>query len=969
MVSMKRILSLIIALSMLFSMTVFAEGTDDSAHELDTWGYDRYIQILSDIGAELPALELTKPVTKGDFIKSLGIFFGHSHLQGKDGNYTEDLNVAYLAGWITEEEKNNFKADEVITLKDAAAFIIDALGYNKQPFYQTDSAKAYASDAVKLGIYDGITTGWENPISAAQMLKMFYNTMEVNVFEYKGKDLYAEGKTMLYEVHNVKILQGIVTANYQSGMTGTPCGEHAVKIEGVEYECLADTDGMVGKYAMCFVRDDVVLHVVESVRKNKIIVIDNEDVENFTNLRKLTYLDENEKEEDIDFDYPPTVFVNGSLKVIASLNELPNLIGENGETEAIDNDGDGLYEVLKITNYITYVVGKINYNKRIITDDQIGKVMEFDIDNYNLKVIKDGAEITFDDIKAKDVIEISADSEYVSAGGERLINFDTCEFMKILVTSKSVGGAVNEISTKYIEIDETEYELSDYFKAAVSSGKFAPVRVGMSGAFYENHAGKIVYVNTAANAFDKYGFLVWGAYDVEFDGIIIKMFTTDQKVELYKLADKVIVDGASKDNSDSFLSIPQLFANVGGQQMIKNQLVIYRLNSDNEIRYIDTEVLGAGEDEETTLRMDLEFYNNSAATSTDKTIVTTGAKYNGPGDVFSMYSSATHGRYSNINIKPTSEYMFKVSGFAGDTTQSDYDTNKNQYRLDAYNNMQVAEPLTSSKNYEVTTAPGEWGTGSDHTFSSGECIKFYNVGDDNSVQYIVFYDLKLSANSVQTVTGSSTVAFYSSGGKAVNKDGIATDFINVYLPGSDEEQRLVCKDETVLANMTTSNMDSGNGILVEGDIIRYTLNNDGEIAALKRDVDFAKMVAEIKSGAEPACFASKDSTGIQTSNSNYDTVIRWLGTNSGTYFTLMAQKSRWSGLTISEAVKKPAYKAAFSTTSNVLIYDTVDESFSTGSISDLFAAMECGENASVLYVRHTVSQPNLILAYNFMPSN
>jgi len=80
----------------------------------------------------------------------------------------------------------------------------------------------------------------------------------------------------------------------------------------------------------------------------------------------------------------------------------------------------------------------------------------------------------------------------------------------------------------------------------------------------------------------------------------------------------------------------------------------------------------------------------------------------------------------------------------------------------------------------------------------------------------------------------------------------------------------------------------------------------------------------------------------------------------------MSRYTNWSSLSISEAAKSPVYRAAFKGTDKLMIYDVKNDEFIVGTVNDLFAADESGMSASVMYVRHTVSNANIILAYNFI---
>ena len=164
-----------------------------------------------------------------------------------------------------------------------------------------------------------------------------------------------------------------------------------------------------------------------------------------------------------------------------------------------------------------------------------------------------------------------------------------------------------------------------------------------------------------------------------------------------------------------------------------------------------------------------------------------------------------------------------------------------------------------------------------------------------------------------------------------------------------------------MENIKLTTNDLG-GKLKKGDIIRYSLTASGEVAVIKRDLDFENMYSSIKNGTEPGCFSG---AGI-LSPTNYGTVIRWLGTRSSSYFTLMSRETNWRGLSISAAANSPVCRAAFKGTKSVLIYDVKNDEFSVGTLENLFTANECGENASVMYVRHTVSNASIVLAYNFV---
>lgn len=936
----KRIISIITVLSVLFSVSVYANTPEQSVHELDLSGYDTFIQTLSDIDIDIPVAELDKAVTKGEYLEGLSSLMGYSQTaSGYDiaqSTYRGEINVAYAMGWISLTERDNINPDEEITLKEATRWMLNALGYGVKVGLVGDRDSNYYAEAGSLGLLSGITSGRDDVISYSQMLKLFYNSLEINMIVADIPDGFYEGETLLYEKHDIEVYKGIVTANAQSSIAGKACGEGNLEIDGVVYECRDEKANLyIGMYVHYLVRDGIVLSVFPAAKRNETVVLDNEDIEEIDNLRQIKYRDEKDKIKKLDFEYPPYVLVNGSLKVVSGINDLRNLIGSNGELCAIDNDSDGLYEVLKITNYITYVADMVNYSKGIIIDHHLNEVIDLGGDRYKITVIKDGEAAEFSDIIPGSVVEIVADKEKTDNSGNRSIDYTNCEYITLVVSSGSMGGVVNSCSSEEIWIDETEFERSDYFNKLIDKNIIDDIKPGMSGAFFVNHSGKIVYFDTAVNVLDKCGFLIWGGLEEDTEKVGVRLYTSEGAVKRLELADKVKVDGRSYANNENLTSLSQLFSDYSGQTKIKNQLIIYRLNSKGLVSYIDTSYFDSqNENEDTSLRMDIEFYG--AGTASGKLF--TNGTYNSHGNVF------TSGGYANMGIKSSNEKMFVVSGFAN---------------REAHDNMRISDTSGASDLFEVTTS-SYFGTG-DYPFSGDKCIMFYNVGDDNTAEYMVYYDPSLSENSVREVSGSGGVAFYAGRGRILNSAEEETDYVKLYLPGETEEKTFICRNENVLNNMQLTSSDSGSE-LKKGDIIRYSLNARGEISALKRDLNFADMYSSIQNKSEPLCFSGADIV----SPTNYTTVIRWLGTRSNSYFTLMSREINWGGLSISEAAQSPMYRAPFKKTDSVLIYDVNNDEFSVGTLQDLFTAEECGEKATVMYVRHTVSNASIVLAYNFM---
>ena len=155
-------------------MTVYAQNSTYTEHELDLSGYDTFTRMLSDIGINVPDMELDTEMTKGEYLRSLIALFGYSetvsNYNATQNAYENEINIAYSMGWISKADKEKIISDEALTLKEAAVWMLNALGYGLKISLTSDNEENYFTEATSLKLTSGITSGWDNSISFAQML-------------------------------------------------------------------------------------------------------------------------------------------------------------------------------------------------------------------------------------------------------------------------------------------------------------------------------------------------------------------------------------------------------------------------------------------------------------------------------------------------------------------------------------------------------------------------------------------------------------------------------------------------------------------------------------------------------------------------------------------------------------------------------------------------------------------------------
>ena len=144
-------------------------------------------------------------------------------------------------------------------------------------------------------------------------------------------------------------------------------GSNKIVIGSKTYTADFDTSGLLGLNIDFYFReesgDDKLLYVKPTDENNKILTLDGEDITEYSN-GTYTYEDENGKEKKAHIS-DSTIYIYNGKKT----DTMPEFAPEYGSAVLIDNNGDGKYEVLKVTDIKITVVSSVNKNALWIDDN------------------------------------------------------------------------------------------------------------------------------------------------------------------------------------------------------------------------------------------------------------------------------------------------------------------------------------------------------------------------------------------------------------------------------------------------------------------------------------------------------------------------------------------------------------------------------------------------------------------------
>lgn len=174
--------------------------------------------------------------------------------------------------------------------------------------------------------------------------------------------------------------------------------------------------------------------------------------------------------------------------------------------------------------------------------------------------------------------------------------------MRGIVSEKKLSGTLLgkriEDGVLYIKVDTAEYEvviakkirddIAAKIKELEAAGKTNPTvnatdvlpAIGTSVTAYFGYMGKISVI-TAGRSLSGYGFIIKKYYDDAEEKYSLRMMTNDGEKDVYDLGKTVKIDGESYKYSGGSL-------NAYMQSFEDYQMVIYKLNSNDEITFLDT---------------------------------------------------------------------------------------------------------------------------------------------------------------------------------------------------------------------------------------------------------------------------------------------------------------------------------------------------------------------------------------------
>ncbi len=526
----------------------------------------------------------------------------------------KEIYTAYNLGIINGYKDGLFRPDSSITLNEAVKVIINLLGYQTLAEAKGGYPVGYTNVANDYGLLKniGVANG-DLPINRGNMAVLLYNAIgigmaEPSVFGSTMSIEYNSNETIISKHRNIYKGEGIVTANTVTGIGDSTRLSDSIEVTydevASEYKVgEVDADKYLGYYTHFYYKYDdstdtgALLYIYEDEKKNNVLELSADAIAPNSNSGAIKYYKDPENESGLK-----TALVNERANVIYNgvyVGYKAHALDEkllkplSGSIKLFDNDNDDRYDIVSITSYKHFYVDSVVLTENVIYDRyQDSPIRLEDYEAY--KITMDGAPVELSTIESGDIIAIADNERYAEI---------------IVVTNEPLVGSVTASDGDEFIIAGEEIKVSKSYNMSNTYFSFDPryITGGSEGTFYFDIDGKIVAFEAGSGA-EKFAFVMKAKKVEEEEYVNLKLLDSDGSFKTYKVAKKVKVDGVRREEATDILTDLKNSGmdGTGADGLGYYQVLAYKVNSKNEINYIDTTTLGSDEVLDETLSLDID---------------------------------------------------------------------------------------------------------------------------------------------------------------------------------------------------------------------------------------------------------------------------------------------------------------------------------------------------------------------------
>jgi len=588
-----KIITLILSVSLVLSAFIMPMA---SAEETLA-DYTEAVQALQNFGILGEGIDPSKAVTRGEFVSVVTKLFGiaESGLYPASSAFTDVLpedkfytavNVTTDLGLVSGFGDGTFRPAVTITKPQAVKILVTLAGYEPLAGTYGGYPSGYLTVASILDMVKGVTVS-DTECTMGEAAMLIYNAIRVDLMKNAkypvAEYTVTEGDTILKSWLHIYETEGVVEANELTSIYGnTPVQDGCVKIAGNVYiEGKTDASLMLGYKVKAYYKEN------EASRNELVFAVENpnyklksfssKDVGTHTFDLITNYNESTSKYEENIITSASVIYNNKYLEKTGG--EEVKLKPAEGNVKLLDNNCDGVVDVVFVEEYTVFFIGSINAATYTITNKYSNDRLVLDPEDKYLEytIEQEGKKIAFEDLFVNSVISIL---KTPGTDGKTQIH--------IIVGTERFAGQVTEIGDDTIYVNGEEFEIFDSVRSQISK-----LDLNDRSLFYLTYDGKIGGMGSIVSGGQEYGYITDGGC-VKKGGIgaekiaTIRMYSLSKRELVnYDTADRLSINGSRVDGSGIPYDGRKLIDILTADGKFNHQLIKFRL--DDEERITDVE--------------------------------------------------------------------------------------------------------------------------------------------------------------------------------------------------------------------------------------------------------------------------------------------------------------------------------------------------------------------------------------------
>lgn len=505
----------------------------------------------------------------------------------KGSLYDDEIHYLRNLGIVSGADPYRFLPDDPITLEQACAIAVTALGYKRAAEEEHGGySDGYIYMAHRSGLLDGGIEK-DHPLTVEEGMRLLKKTALALVYVAKqigsNEIRYEteEGRTLIAEYCGIWADKGIFTDNGITALNGaSKAGEGRLVIGGrtLTYDAKADTAGKIGRYVEYYYKDtgneSRLIYLCERAKDNKVLRIRAEDLcvddSGYGVDTILYYKDDKIASAKLSVDL--NLIYNGAAYPEFDRN---TLMLESGFLTLIDNSGDGIYDAAVVEEYQNCVVSSASAAEQKIYG---ANGICIDAVKYDYVFIygDTGEPVSIDAVKKNSVLS------YMPSYHNTVLT--------IYLSNKTVTGTVDRTGkdgeNTFYEVNGVRYEAAHNLFADIENqiiGAALP-EVGKAYLLRLDKDGRIAAAELMDENVWKYAYFVGMRSEGTFNqNTVFRLVMTDGSVFEGYTIDNVSLNG-EKIKSAALMS-NEVFYRDGKP---KRQIIKVRINGDGDITAVET---------------------------------------------------------------------------------------------------------------------------------------------------------------------------------------------------------------------------------------------------------------------------------------------------------------------------------------------------------------------------------------------